>query len=132
MIDETNFMRGKWRCSACGRLNSLECDDVCPRCMDKTLDDDADKIASLKTARGDEMSALRDVQGWMSFFGWTDGGGPGSVKMDACNVQVASHGDARWQQDVEYACYRAEQAKQNSDLIDELETSLSSTIRTEP
>lgn len=30
--DETNFMEGKWHCSECGNLNSLEHDNTCPHC----------------------------------------------------------------------------------------------------
>ncbi len=42
--DETdNPMRDKWRCSSCGRLNSLLHDNVCPRCMDEALE--LDEIA---------------------------------------------------------------------------------------
>lgn len=75
------------------------------------------------------MSALRDVQGWMIFYGWTDGGGPGSVKMDANNMQVASHGDARWQRDVEYCCYRAATEKRDRDLIDEIDAAVTTAQR---
>lgn len=50
------------------------------------------------------MNALNDVKGYMEFWGWSDGGGPGSVKRDDGGRMIAKHGDAQWQTDVEMAC----------------------------
>jgi rubrerythrin len=47
MTDEANFMRGKWRCSECGRLNSMDHDEVCPRCIDTALEADSEKLEAL-------------------------------------------------------------------------------------
>jgi uncharacterized paraquat-inducible protein A len=44
MEDEASYMRERWRCSACGSLNHLERDNVCWRCMEKALEDDAEKL----------------------------------------------------------------------------------------
>lgn len=51
-----------------------------------------------------EMNALKDVKSYMGFWGWTDGGAPGSVKLDADGCEVARHGDAEWIDDVQEAC----------------------------
>jgi len=40
-------IRFKWRCSQCGRLNSLELDNVCPTCLELALDEDQKKLAAL-------------------------------------------------------------------------------------
>jgi len=40
-------IRFKWRCSQCDRLNSLELDNVCPKCFDLALDRDQNKRAAL-------------------------------------------------------------------------------------
>jgi hypothetical protein len=45
---------------------------------------------------------LRDVQGYMEFWGWTNGGGTNSVKIEDGRV-IASHGDAMWIEDVSKA-----------------------------
>lgn len=50
------------------------------------------------------MNALRDVKSYMEFWGWSNGGGPGSMKMDDDGVIVAKHGDAVWVANVEEAC----------------------------
>lgn len=50
------------------------------------------------------MSALDDVKGYMEFWGWTNGGSPGSVKRDSRDQIIARHGDAIWAADVENAC----------------------------
>lgn len=47
MTDEITFMAGKWRCSACGSINSMDHDNVCQRCMDRALEQDAEKLADL-------------------------------------------------------------------------------------
>ncbi|WP_079537457.1 hypothetical protein [Bradyrhizobium lablabi] len=44
--DDFAFTRTKWRCSACGRLNSMERDNVCPKCFDLALDEDQKKLDS--------------------------------------------------------------------------------------
>lgn len=54
--------------------------------------------------------ALKDVQSWMSFMGWTNGGQPGSIKTDAAGQQCAAHGDNTWVKDVEDACAKCQRA----------------------
>lgn len=49
------------------------------------------------------MSAIKEVKGYMSFWGWTNQGGPGAMKFDADNKIIAHHGDAMWVADVEKA-----------------------------
>jgi hypothetical protein len=44
------------------------------------------------------------VRCYMSLWGWSDGGDPGSVKQDANDIVVACHGDKTWHADVELAC----------------------------
>lgn len=46
---------------------------------------------------------LANVKSWMSWYGWTDKGNPGSVKKDADGHIIARHGDAVWIADVEEA-----------------------------
>lgn len=43
---------------------------------------------------------LKEVQSWMEFYGWENGGRPGSAKRDAKGRQIASHGDETWNGDV--------------------------------
>lgn len=43
---------------------------------------------------------LKEVQSWMGFYGWEDGGRPGSTKRDGKGRVVASHGDETWDGDV--------------------------------
>ena len=50
------------------------------------------------------MSALDDVKSYMDFWGWTDGGNPGSVKYDAERRVIARYGGSQWIADVERAC----------------------------
>ncbi len=50
------------------------------------------------------MSALKEVKSYMEFWGWTDGGGPGSTKLGLRGEVLARHGDANWVRDVENAC----------------------------
>ena len=40
----------------------------------------------------------------MSFFGWSDGGNPGSVKRDAGGNVIAHYHDGAWIEDIERAC----------------------------
>jgi hypothetical protein len=54
------------------------------------------------------MGTLDEVKKWMTFFGWTDGGAPGSVKRDAGGRQVTAHGTSEWIKDMEDACERVE------------------------
>jgi hypothetical protein len=54
------------------------------------------------------MSSLNDVKSYMEFWGWTNGGSPGSVKYDAEHRVIAQHGDAQWIDDVERACDTAQ------------------------
>jgi len=50
------------------------------------------------------MSALADVKSYMEFWGWTNGGAPGSVKHDDEQRIVARYGDTNWIADVDKAC----------------------------
>lgn len=50
------------------------------------------------------MDTLREVKSWMNWWGWTDGGNPGSVKKDADGKIIAHHGDMTWIDDVQEAC----------------------------
>lgn len=43
------------------------------------------------------------VKSWMQFWGWDDGGKPGSVKRDVHGHVVARHGSDQWNKDVEDA-----------------------------
>jgi hypothetical protein len=69
------------------------------------------------------MNALQDVKGWMSWWGWTNDGEPGSVKKDADGNVIGRHGDPLWQRDVEYACYKSQKRHDEQALIDEIERS---------
>lgn len=55
--------------------------------------------------------ALADVKSWMNFFGWNEGGGPGSVKRDANSQVIAHHGDPTWISDVETCIERIERER---------------------
>jgi hypothetical protein len=50
------------------------------------------------------MNALDEVKSYMEFWGWSNGGGPGSVKRDADGMIIAEHGGAEWIKDVDEAC----------------------------
>jgi hypothetical protein len=63
------------------------------------------------------MDTLKEVKSWMNWWGWTDGGAPGSVKKDADGKVVAHHGDATWIDDVQEAC----DASQRQAARDEIE-----------
>lgn len=54
------------------------------------------------------MSTLDDVKKWMTFWGWSDGGNPGSAKRDDAGNVIAFHGDATWIKDVEEAADKSE------------------------
>jgi len=62
------------------------------------------------------MSILDDVKKWMNFFGWTDGGQPGSVKKNDVGKIIAHHGDATWIEDVQDAIDRKERANARAEL----------------
>lgn len=49
------------------------------------------------------MSRIEETKRWMSWWGWTEDGAPGSVKLMHDGLEVAKHGDATWQADVERA-----------------------------
>lgn len=49
------------------------------------------------------MSALDEVMGYMSMWGWSDGGGRGSVKHGLYGEVLARHGDPLWMRDVNNA-----------------------------
>jgi len=60
--------------------------------------------------------ALDDVKSWMRFYGWTNGGGHGAVKLNARSQTIGCHGDAVWIKDVDEAIdavdrVRAKEAK---------------------
>lgn len=60
---------------------------------------------------------LTNIKRWMSFYGWSDGGNPGSTKLDADGNTVAHHGDATWIGDVQ----RAIEADERERIVAELE-----------
>jgi len=49
-------------------------------------------------------TTLDEVRSFMSFFGWSDGGNPGSVKRDAGGNVIAHYHDGAWIEDIERAC----------------------------
>lgn len=49
---------------------------------------------------------LDAVMRWMTYFGWTDGGAPGSVKRDVDGKVIGRHNDYIWDQDVADAVRR--------------------------
>lgn len=49
------------------------------------------------------MSTVESVKSWMQFWGWDDGGKPGSLKRDIHGAVVARAGDADWEKDLEKA-----------------------------
>lgn len=55
----------------------------------------------------DCAATLNRVKSWMRSFGWSNDGGPGSVKRIE-GSPCAYHGDATWIADMEEACRRAE------------------------
>lgn len=59
---------------------------------------------------------LDGIKSWMSFEGWTDGGAPGSTKLDADRKVVARHGDKTWTEDVERCCDRVAAAQAKAEL----------------
>lgn len=48
-------------------------------------------------------NTLREVKSYMEFWGWTNGGGPNSVKLDDNGKIIAGHGGAVWIEDVDKA-----------------------------
>ena len=69
------------------------------------------------------MARLDHVKKWMTFFGWTNEGGPGAVLRIDGNLK-AIHGSAKWERDVMAACIKDERDHGNEMLIDEIEASL--------
>lgn len=63
------------------------------------------------------LRGLDNVKSWMSFMGWRDGGGPGSVKKDADDKVIAYHGDATWIADVQDCCDKAEREAAREEII---------------
>lgn len=51
---------------------------------------------------------LDNVKRWMTFYGWKNGGAPGSTKVIHGYSVVAQYGDATWIKDVEEACRQDE------------------------
>lgn len=50
------------------------------------------------------MDTLREVKSYMSFWGWTNDGNPGSIKKDVDGKTIAHYGDPAWIEDVDKAC----------------------------
>lgn len=50
------------------------------------------------------MDALDDVKSYMHFWGWSQQGGPGAIKLDDAGNIIGRHGDAVWIADVDAAC----------------------------
>lgn len=59
------------------------------------------------------MSTLSETKSWMTWWGWTNGGGPGAVKLDVTGNVIARHRDSIWQADVDkaYELARKERAR---------------------
>lgn len=70
------------------------------------------------------MARLSQVKSWMQFWGWTNGGGPGSVKHDANGEVVARHGDGNWNYDINKAIARDERAMEDIALMDSFDREL--------
>ena len=49
------------------------------------------------------LNGTDGVKSWMTWWGWTNGGAPGSARLDAYGGIIARHGDKTWQADVELA-----------------------------
>jgi hypothetical protein len=49
------------------------------------------------------VSDLDETKSWMRWWGWTNDGGPGAVKIDADKRIIARHHDETWHADVEKA-----------------------------
>lgn len=47
--------------------------------------------------------SVEGVKSWMQFWGWDDGGKPGSVKRDTHGFVVARYGGDTWSKDVDAA-----------------------------
>jgi hypothetical protein len=62
------------------------------------------------------MSKLADVQKWMTFLGWSQGGAPGAVKTQYGGTVIARYGDADWIKDVEEACAKSERQAVRSEI----------------
>ena len=54
---------------------------------------------------------LSEVKLWMEWWGWTNKGGPGSIKKDVNENIIAYHKDDIWQIDIEYAVERCKKDK---------------------
>jgi hypothetical protein len=67
------------------------------------------------------MASVEKVKSWMNFWGWSDGGNPGSVKKDAMGNVVARHGDATWLNDVNLSILRTERDAESDKIMDEIE-----------
>lgn len=51
------------------------------------------------------MDTLDEVKSYMRWYGWTDGGNPGSVKVNSDTSKIiARYGDETWIADVGRAC----------------------------
>lgn len=59
------------------------------------------------------MTILAEVKSWMTFWGWTDEGGPGAVKQDVAGRTVARHGDDTWNADLVVAEKKAITARRS-------------------
>lgn len=70
------------------------------------------------------MATVDAVKAWMTYFGWTRDGGPGSVKLAYGGTIIAKQGDDVWLSDVNGAILRVERDRRNSNQIDEIEASL--------
>jgi len=64
------------------------------------------------------MARLKNVESWMNWWGWTNNGGPGAVKLDTDHRTIARHGDAVWQEDIDRAIRRDERDQADDELID--------------
>ncbi|MEZ2410591.1 hypothetical protein AB6806_27720 [Bosea sp. RCC_152_1] len=61
------------------------------------------------------MADIDETKSWMRWWGWTNDGGPGAIKIDADEQPIAYHGDPTWHADVDKAYELARVARASSD-----------------
>ena len=76
------------------------------------------------------MKVLDEVQSWMNFMGWSDGGNPGSVKRGDTSQIIARHGDSVWIADVQEAIEKTERAAAVAELERRIFSKLPEELRT--
>lgn len=59
-----------------------------------------------------ERDCLADVKSWMTFLGWSNGGGPGATK------GASKHGGAEWIKDTDHALDQIEHERAREALAE--------------